>query len=80
MGSVELPPDEPADVVAAGFMVEACLGIGEGDEVRIKEEVYLTLCGTPLGGLVPRGSVKTIFRLSRQWSDPVAVTVWTSIG
>lgn len=73
MGSVELPPDEPADVVAAGFMVEACLGISEGDQVRVEEEGHLTLEGAPLG------SVKTIFRLSRQWSDPVAVTVWTSI-
>ena len=74
MSSVELPPDEPADVVAAGFMVEACLGISEGDQVRVQEEGHLTLEGAAFG------SVKTIFRLSRQWSNPVAVTVWTSIG
>jgi hypothetical protein len=75
LSSVELPPDEPADVVAAGFMVEPCLGISEGDQVRVQEEGHLTL-----EGAAPFGSVKTIFRLSRQCSDPVAVTVWTSIG
>jgi hypothetical protein len=61
--------------VAAGFMVEACLRVGEGDQVRVQEDWHLTL-----EGAAPFGSVKTIFRLSRQWSDPVAVTVRTSIG
>lgn len=75
MSGVELASDEASDVVAAGFVVKAGLCVSEGDEVRVEEESHLTLCGTPHGG-----SVKTIFKLSRQWSDPVAVTVWTSIG
>ncbi|MFO0005165.1 MAG: hypothetical protein ACK559_28950, partial [bacterium] len=64
--SVELPPDEPADVVAAGFMVETCLGVSKGDQVRVQEEGHLALEGAPLGRLITGGSVKTIFRVSGQ--------------